>query len=154
MRRARGWSAARPCDDGPMKTREVTLRVDGWPPAKNEAKSLLSAGHSHADRVIKLLEAAQQASVNHSVAVLYGSRPIGLELTVSSPAEPTADATNFLGGVGDVLEVRDRRGLLEHLGDLANVGLYDNDRQIHEVYYRWRQAPVVAYVVKLWELSD
>ena len=86
--------------------------------------------------------------------MLFGSRPIGLDLTVSSPAEPTADATNFLGGVGDVLEVRDRQGLLEHLGALANVGLYDNDRQIHEIRYRWRRKPIVSYVVKLRELSD
>ena len=133
---------------------EVTLTVDGWPPAKNEAKSLLSAGHSHAERVVKLLEAAQHANQNQSSAVLFGSRPIGLDLTVSSPAEPTADATNFLGGVGDVLEVRDRQGLLEHLGALANVGLYDNDRQIHEIRYRWRRKPIVSYVVKLRELSD
>ena len=53
-----------------------------------------------------------------------------------------------------MLEVRDWRGLLGHLGDLANVGLHDNDRQIHEVAYRWGRPPVVGYVVKLWELSD
>ena len=137
-----------------MQPGEVTLRVNGWPPAKNEAKSLLSAGHSHAVRVTALLEAALHATEGQRGAAVFSSRPIGLELTVSSPSEPLADATNFLGGVGDVLEVNGRRGFLEHLGDLAFVGLYDNDRQIHEVHYRWRQAPDVAYVVRLWELSD
>jgi len=137
-----------------MQPGEVTLRVNGWPPAKNEAKSLLSAGHSHAVRVTALLEAALHATEGQRGAAVFRSRPIGLELTVSSPNEPPADATNFLGGVGDVLEVKDGRGLLEHLGDLACVGLYDNDRHIHEVHYRWRQAPDVAYVVRLWELSD
>lgn len=86
--------------------------------------------------------------------MLFGSRPIGLELTVESPAEPLIDATNFLGGVGDVLEAKSRRGPLEHLGDLAKVGLYENDLQIHEVRYRWQKTPEVHYLVRLWELID
>jgi hypothetical protein len=125
-----------------MPERDVTLRVGGWPPAKNEAKSLFAPGHTHADRVIRLLEAAQEASQEAEEAAMFGALPIGLELTVMSPDEPFADATNFLGGVGDVLEVKSRRQALEHLGALADVGLYQNDRHIH------------AYVVHIWELSD
>lgn len=137
-----------------MRPQELTLRVAGWPPAKNEAKSLFSEGHTHSGRVTALLEAARQATAGREQHALFGSRPLGLELTVSSPTEPPADATNFLGGVGDVLEAKDRRASLEHLGALRHVGLYENDRKIHEVHYRWRAAPEVAYVVRLWELDD
>ncbi len=83
----------------------------------------------------------------------FGSRPIGLDLTVISPAEPPADATNFLGGVGDLLEAKGRRKLLDHLGELEAVGLYENDRHIHEVHYRRQQASELRYVVRLWELA-
>lgn len=137
-----------------MESREVVLSVEGWPPAKNEAKSLLASGHTHSERVVKLLRTAQEATGEAASTALFGSHPLGLELTVESPGEPSADATNLLGGVGDVLEVKSRRGQLEHLGDLAKVGLYDNDRQIHEVRYRWRKAPGVRYTVRLWELAD
>jgi len=135
-----------------MSAREVTFSVDGWPLVKNEAKSLLAPGHAHAERVSHLLEAARQA-VGDRHDVLFGSRPIGLELTLISPAEPPADATNFLGGVGDVLEAKGRRGPLDHLRELASVGLYENDRHIHEVRYRWRQGSEIRYVVRLWELA-
>ncbi|MHB1008278.1 MAG: hypothetical protein ACYC1E_03350 [Propionibacteriaceae bacterium] len=125
------------------------------PPAKNEAKSLLADGHPHANRVIALLEAAQQATLDRPGVVLFGSRPIGIDLMASSPSQPPADATSFLGGVvGDVLEARSRPGLVEHLGNLAKVGLYDNDRQIREVAYRWQHSSSVCYIVKVWELSD
>ncbi|ASR56469.1 hypothetical protein [Cellulomonas sp. PSBB021] len=137
-----------------MGQQEVTLRVAGWPPAKNEAKSLFAVGHVHFARVTALLEAARGATEDGAADVLFGARPLGLELTVSSPTEPRADATNFLGGVGDVLEVKDRRAALEHLGELRHVGLYENDRQIQEVRYRWRRGLEVAYVVRLWELDD
>lgn len=140
------------CQYGFMDAREVTFSVDDWPPVKNEAKSLLAPGHTHARRVRHLLEGARQA-VGDRPDALFGSRPIGLELTVISPEEPPADATNFLGGVGDVLEAKGRRGLLDHLGELATVGLYENDRHIHEVRYRWQPGPEVRYVVRLWELA-
>ena len=133
---------------------ELTLRVADWPPAKNEAKSLFSEGHTHARRVTALLEAASHALAGYEEEAPFGCRPLGLELNVSSPTEPLADATNFLGGVADVLEVKDRRSSLEHLGALVRVGLYENDRQIQEVRYRWRRGPEVAYVVRLWELDE
>lgn len=134
-----------------MNAREVTFIVDGWPPAKNEARSLLAPGHTHAERVNALLEAARQA-VGDRPDALFGSRPIGLDLPMVSPAEPPADVTDFLGGVGDVLEVKGHRVPLDHLRELANVGLHDNDRHKHEVHYRWHLGPEVRYVVRLWEL--
>ncbi len=75
---------------------------------------------------------------------------LGLELVLLSPIEPPSDATNYLGGVGDVLEAKSRRGPLTHLGDLATVWLYDNDRRIHEVLYRWDEDVETRYEVRLW----
>lgn len=39
---------------------QVSFDVPGFPPAKNEALSMLGAGHSHAPRVRLLLERARQ----------------------------------------------------------------------------------------------
>ncbi|MEP6527859.1 MAG: hypothetical protein ABJA86_11920 [Nocardioidaceae bacterium] len=39
--------------------RELSVSVDGLPPVKNEAKSMLAAGHAHTGRVIALLQAAR-----------------------------------------------------------------------------------------------
>lgn len=130
---------------------EIAFMVEGWPPAKNEAKSMLASGHSHRDRVMGLLAAADTA-IGSNVCPVFGDDPIGLELVVHSPMEPPADATNFLGGVGDVLELKDRRGVLDHLGDLAAISFYANDRQIHEVRYRWHGAPTTGYSVRMWKL--
>jgi hypothetical protein len=41
--------------------REISISVEGYPPAKNEAKSMLAAGHLYTDRVRLLLEAARAA---------------------------------------------------------------------------------------------
>jgi hypothetical protein len=121
----------------------------GLPPVKNEAKSLLSAGHGHADRVVALLEAARAATRSGGWVPTVG-QPLGLELVVFAPVEPPSDATNDLGGVGDVLEAKSRRGPLTHLGDLASVWLYDNDWRIHEVLYRWQVDAETRYKVRLW----
>jgi hypothetical protein len=67
---------------------------------------------------------------------------------------PPSDATNYLGGIGDVLEDKSRRGSLEHLGDLAGFGLYANDRQICQVSYRVTSGQGPRYHVQLWELDD
>ncbi len=132
-----------------MDREEVAFVVEGWPPAKNEAKSLLAAGHPYADRVLHLLRAAEVAIGNQS-SPLIGGDALGLELIVYSPAEPPSDATNYLGGVGDVLEAKGRRGALRHLGELVDVALYLNDRQIHEVLYRWERASAARYSVRVW----
>jgi pimeloyl-ACP methyl ester carboxylesterase len=58
-----------------------------------------------------------------------------------------ADATNFLGGIADVLEEKSHRGLLDHLEALAKVWLYMNDRQIKQVSYREVAAAEVSYTV-------
>ena len=40
---------------------EINLSVAGFPPAKNEAKSMLAAEHGQKDRVLALLQAASEA---------------------------------------------------------------------------------------------
>ena len=84
--------------------REIAIRVSGYPPAKNEAKSMLAAGHVYADRVLALLQAASdEARLGHT-AIYFPDESLGLELIVTSLAPPPSDATNYLGGVADVLE--------------------------------------------------
>lgn len=128
---------------------EMSLVVDGFPPVKNEAKSLLAAGHPHAQRVVALLEAAAQGLEEHQWRV-QPSDSLGLELVLVSPGPPPSDATNYLGGVGDVLEDKSRRGELPHLGKLAATAWYANDRQIHEVQYRWEVGAPTGYRLRVW----
>jgi hypothetical protein len=40
--------------------REMTIEVSGYPLAKNEAKSMLAAGHVHAGRVMALLRSQKR----------------------------------------------------------------------------------------------
>ena len=98
---------------------------------------MLGAGHSHSGRVVELLRTAQAATADTDFVRFDG--PIGLDVVIRAPVgmDPW-DATNYLGGIGDVLEDKSRRTQvsLAHLGDLVTVALYRNDRQIREVHYR------------------
>jgi hypothetical protein len=132
--------------------REITFAVDGYPPAKNEAKSMLAAGHMYADRVVTLLRAAQ-ASVGDVAQPVFPRERLGLEVVLTVPADPPGDATNYIGGIGDALEAKTRRGALDHLGDLAAVSLYENDRQIQEVHYRCELGDQPRYTVWIWVLD-
>jgi hypothetical protein len=131
-------------------TREIFLAISGLPPAKNEAISMLGAGHSHHQRVVALLDAARKAITEGSLP--FGTERLGFELVVYGVVGPLTDATNVLGGVADVLENKARRGALEHLGDLSSVYFYENDRQIEEVHYRRVPDGESRYTVRLWLL--
>ena len=131
--------------------REITIDVNGYPPAKNEAKSMLAAGHVHAERVLSLLQAASNKAGPGGTAY-FPDESLGLELVVTSPAPPPSDATNYLGGVADVLENKGHRGDLAHLGQLTHIALYHNDRQFHDVRYRWELGSDVHYQVRIWTL--
>jgi hypothetical protein len=63
------------------------------------------------------------------------------------------DATNQLGGVGDVLQAR-RSRLVDtaHLEDLARVALLQDDAQITEIRYSRMDAPAARYWVRVWAL--
>lgn len=132
----------------------ISFKVAGYPPAKGEALSMLGAKHSHAPRVRTLLEAAR-AALEDEVTSL-GRAPIGLEVVLLCRRDQLrSDATNYLGGIADVLEEKAHQtGQLDYLGELAEAALYANDRQIEEVRYRWDDAPDPSYSVTLWTLDD
>ncbi|MDA1196064.1 MAG: hypothetical protein O2894_12910 [Planctomycetota bacterium] len=135
--------------------REIRFTVDAWPPAKNEAMSMLGPNHSHAVRVRSLLEAARLAMRDGGWQLTV--EPVGLELVVyAAEGQDPWDATNYLGGTGDVLQDKSRplpRLDLSHLGELRQVALYENDRQIREVHYRQALAPTPSYSVRVWTLD-
>jgi hypothetical protein len=132
----------------------ITFDVPGYPPAKNEALSMLGAGHSHAPRVRLLLEAAGQACRSQPFAPVDGG-PVSLDVVLHCPTgQNPADATNYLGGIADVLEDKPHRGTLDHLGALAAVWLYRNDRQIKKVTYREEESSHIHYTVTIRPLSS
>jgi hypothetical protein len=133
--------------------RELSFRVPGLPPAKNEALSMLGAGHSHAPRVLELLRATKNALERSGFARVEAG-PVALEVVVHAPpGHDPWDATNYLGGIADVLEEKSWRGTLEHLGEVRHVWVYRNDRQIKEVSYRQLEASDAYYTVRIRELS-
>lgn len=134
--------------------RTISFDVEGLPPAKNEALSMLGVGHSHAPRVVALLTAAQAASQEQAF-VPVDSGPVALDVLVAaSSSEPPWDATNYLGGIADVLEDKVHRGALSHLGKLADVWLYRNDRQIKQITYREVRADRSTYRVTIQQLES
>jgi len=133
---------------------EIILEVEGFPPAKNEALSMFGEKHSHAPRVLRLLQEAHRAANTTDFRPLLG--PIGLDVVVRAPTQKDPwDATNYLGGIADVLqEKKNVRISLQHLGVLSDVALYRNDRQIREIHYRQEYGDGPAYRVRIWPLSD
>ena len=130
---------------------EVRFTVAGYPPAKNEALSMLGAGHSHSTRVLDLLQAAHAGVAGKDFRPFEG--PIGLDVVLFVSTNDPWDATNYLGGIGDVLEEKGRRGSLHHLGELATVALYRNDRQIREVHFREEPGVLAGYEVRVYRLD-
>jgi hypothetical protein len=117
----------------------LTIRVENhFPPAKNTATSMLSASHPDATRVRALLAAAQAAMATHPDFAPISDGRVGLEVVLTPPTDRDSwDATNYLGGIADVLEHKAHRGAaVGHLGNLVDVWLYRNDRQIKQVSYR------------------
>lgn len=113
----------------------IRFEVPGLPPLKNEALSVFNAKHGQADRIRTLLLAAQRACREHGFAPIV-TGGVALDVVTRSPG---GDATNILGGIADVLEnkpVRAHRASIDHLGDLATVWLYQDDKQIKQVTYR------------------
>jgi hypothetical protein len=129
----------------------VSFWVAGYPPAKGEAKSMLSESHPHAPRVRALLHAAEQALRAADDFIPADSDLVAMDLVLhASPDQDPWDATNYLGGVADVLEDKSRRGAaVTHLGALADVWLYRNDRQIKQITYREQQHTTAGYTVTL-----
>ena len=136
-----------------MHDSHICLSVDGLPPKKNEATSLFSPKHGDRRSVVELLTKAEQA-LDESAWNPAEKRPVGFELIVTAgdPDAIPGDATNYLGGVADVLQANRINADLSHLGDLARVSLFHDDRQIREVRYSVNGGAAVGYDVRVWVL--
>ena len=144
-----------------MESPVVEFEVLGLPPAKRGDMSALGAASNQRPKVIALLKAAWAALAKIDDFEGFGSHRLRLEITVYATAEnETWDATNYLGGIADVLEGKAKRllahpGSLDHLEELRTFGLYDDDRQIKEISYRETPAGApTRYKVKLSALKE
>jgi hypothetical protein len=108
---------------------QVELTVEGLPPAKNTDMSSFGARHGHYPRVVALLEAAAAVvgtppDEGTPSLPVFGTAPVVLEVQQYGPRPPPGDSTNYVGGIADVLESKDRRTTpVTHLGVLARVAL-------------------------------
>ena len=128
------------------------MTVGGLPPAKDSANSIFNKKHSHRPRVIALLQKVQQG-LNNSEWNPAERRRVGLELVMTeTPNGLPGDATNYLGGVADVLQANRVNADLSHLGDLARASLYLDDNQIREVRYSVERGSTSGYRVRVWVL--
>ena len=131
---------------------EVLLAVDGLPPAKSEARSMFGESHPHRSRVLALLQEAHDA-LEKTQWNPVEERPVGLELVVVNATDSLpGDATNYLGGVADVLQATRVNADLSHLGSAGSTSLYRDDRQIREVHYSVEDGIEAAYRLRVWVL--
>ncbi|MEN3614167.1 hypothetical protein [Plantactinospora sp. ZYX-F-223] len=135
-----------------QNTRALTLsfEVSGPPPVKTEALSIFAAGHRQAARVRTLLQAACAAAQRSGWTAL--TEPVALEIVLRCPpGRRTSDAATLIGGIGAVLQDKKRAADigLAHLGVLADVALYVDDRQIQRVSYREEPAEEMSYLVRV-----
>ncbi|GAA1896124.1 hypothetical protein [Asanoa iriomotensis] len=132
-------------------TLSVSFEVAGLPPQKTETLSILSAGHRQAERVRALLLAALAAAQRSGWTPLRS--PVALDVVVRGPAQHVGSAPRFLAGVADVLS--DKRGRLTgtHLGVLADVTLFADERQIRSISYREEPAEEPSYLVRVESIS-
>ncbi|MFY1670083.1 hypothetical protein ACN27G_08995 [Plantactinospora sp. WMMB334] len=135
-----------------QNTRTLTLsfEVSGPPPVRTEALSIFAAGHRQAARVRTLLQAACAAAQRSGWTAL--TEPVALEVVLRRPpGGRTSDAATLLGGIGAVLQDKKRAADigLAHLGVLADVALYVDDRQIQQISYREEPAEEMSYLVRV-----
>jgi hypothetical protein len=127
----------------------IIFDVAGVPPIKNEARSLFAATMASASGFERLLTAAVAAA--QRVGWTSVRDEVELDVTVRSPTQrPPGDATNFLGGIADVLQGRKTaQGMdLSHLGKLAGIALFDDDSQVQEIPYRAIADSIPSYTVQ------
>jgi hypothetical protein len=104
---------------------------------------VLSPNHPHRQRVIALLQAASEAIPAGFVPYRTA---IDLSVVVSTPTTaPRGDATNFLGGIADVLQ----RKQASDLGALADIAIYENDLQLRRLQYGQRASSDLGYEVRI-----
>jgi hypothetical protein len=74
--------------------------------------------------------------------------PLRLDVVVRAPEGTRLnDATNLLGGIGDVLQARGTGADVTHLGELASVACFRDDDQISEIHYLREWAGPLGYDV-------
>lgn len=135
----------------------IRFVVQGRPPAKAGSPGVLGRRSRHRERVVVLLQAARDEMARTRFDG-FGRAAVKLEVEVRTGlGEPPWDATNLLGGIADVLDGKAHKkiaqpGSLVHLGDLADVALFDDDRQIKEIEYREVDHPNEEYVITLTRL--
>lgn len=119
------------------------------PLIKNEAKSLLCAARKQARQVRSLLESARAAA--NSAGWKCAPGLVSLELVVRGNGRPPGDATNYLGGVADVLQAKKDPVMIGPWPPrrASRVALYVNDRQINRVGYSEEAAERTSYVVRV-----
>jgi hypothetical protein len=130
---------------------EVSFTVEGNPPLKGEALSLFSEDHPQAvkGRVRALLQAAQRACQEQGFVPIELDGRVALDVITR---RSTGDGTNILGGIADVLEDKHRHYRnCSHLGDLADVWLYRDDKQLTRITYG-TQPGECSYTVTVREL--
>lgn len=135
---------------------EINVDVQGFPPAKNEAKSLFAKNHKYADRVITLLRQVKQ-EIDHSTWCRNKKRRLELKLLLSDTVlgSPPLDATNILGGIADVLQAdRACNTGSSHLDDMKTESPYKNDHQIKEIQYPVKCADEPYYRIRVWVLTE
>jgi len=116
---------------------------------------MLGATHPHRPRVVRLLEATRDAMAVSRVEPFALADSLGLELILRCRRDgyERGDITNYLGGIADVLQARRVNANITHLGELAKIYVYPDDRQIHEIHCQLLQNKVESYMVLLWRLS-
>lgn len=130
---------------------QISFEVAGLPPIKNEALSLFNPRHDQAGPVQALLRAARDELVG-SQWDPGSTAALSMYVVLRGGGQRVGDATNYLGGIGDVLEDKRRRQALDHLGELATVSLYRNDAQLHDVRLSREDGPA-GYRVTLREVA-
>ena len=138
-------------------TRTLTLsfEVAGPPPIRTEGLSIFAAGHRQATRVRALLRSACAAA--QASGWTARPEPIALDVVLRCPpGRRTADAATLIGGIGTVLQDKKRATTigLAHLGVLADVALYVDDRQIQRISYREEPAAEMSYLVSVTALPS
>lgn len=132
------------------RTLALSFEVTGLPPVQTEALSIFAAGHRQAARVRALLQAACGAAQQSGWTPLTG--PVELDVVLyGPPGHRTADTTSLLGGICAVLQDKKRVSHLglRHLGVLADVALYVDDRQLRRLSFREEAAEAPSYSVRV-----
>lgn len=112
---------------------------------------MLAVRHPQRERVRRLLLEAADVMLGRDLLV----GDVGLDVTVSAPrGHRLPDATNMLGGIGDVLQGRSTGADVEHLGSLARVACFKDDAQIQEIHYRRVERDEVGYAIVIRSLRQ